>query len=71
LSSSIPAAVHCKNSRFYLLSPKRLGRFAKRLMTVEPYVVEEPHVLGKFLEGPSLNATRKPNAERAEGIAER
>jgi hypothetical protein len=40
-------------------------------MTVEPYVVEEPHVLGKFLEGPSLNATRKPNAERAEGIAER
>jgi len=40
-------------------------------VTVEPYVGEEPHVLGKFPEGPSFNAPRKPNAERAEGFAER
>jgi len=54
-----------------LLPPKRLGGLAKRLLTADPYVVEEPHILGKFPEGPPLDATRKPNAERAEGLAER
>jgi hypothetical protein len=59
------------NFEWYLLSPKWFGRFAKRLLTLEPNVVEEPHVLGKVTEGPSFNAPRKPNAERAEGLAER
>jgi hypothetical protein len=59
------------NFEWYLLSPKWFGRFAKRLVTVEPYVGEDPHVLGKFQKGPSLNATRKPNAQRAKGFAER
>ena len=45
------------NFEWFLLSPKRFGRFAKRLLTVEPYVVAELHVVGKFPEGPPLMST--------------
>jgi len=65
LRSSIPATA-AEKSWLDLLPPKRFGGFAKRLLLVEPDVVEEPHVPGKVPEGSPLDATRKPDAELAQ-----
>src|SRR5262249_18240481 len=46
---------YCRCKRLVVSPPpKRLGRFAKRLLTVEPYVIEELYVLCKFPAVPPL-----------------